>query len=310
MKWVKKGFICSSETFNLSWYKKYTMTPLPYFAEDGSFRIYLTMCDENNYGRAGYITVNPENPAEIYDITKEPVLDLGERGTFDEHGILPCCLLKDNGRLYMYYSAYQHQVSTPYTIYSGIAVSENDGKTFKKMFNVPILDRINGELSQRSATEVMKKDGKYKMWYTANVGWINNGIHEVPKYDIKYLESDIPDKWDSKPVCAVPFKNDDEYGLTMPQVFYENGKYKMVYSIRSLEKGYIMGYAESKDGIHFERQDEKMEIQTSNDGFDSEMICYGKTYTHKGKVYLIYCGNRYGLAGIGYAVLENASHLG
>ena len=89
----------------------------------------------------------------------------------------------------------------------------------------------------------------------------------------------------------------------MPQVFFEDNKYKMFYSIRSLKRGYFMGYAESKDGIHFERQDEKIDLQTSKEGFDSEMICYGKTYTYNNKTYMIYCGNRYGLKGIGYAEL-------
>lgn len=310
MKWIKKGFICSSETLNLSWYKKYTMTPLPYFVSEDKLRIYLTMCDENNYGHVGYIEVNPENPSEIYSYSKEPALGLGERGTFDEHGVIPTSLIKHNDKLYLYYSAYQHQVSVPYSIYSGIAVSDDNGKTFKRMFDVPILDRRNGELFQRSAIDVIYKDNKFKMWYTSNVGWINNGIHEVPKYDIKYLESDKIDKWDGNPIQSLDFKSSDEYGLTMPQVFFEDGKYKMVYSIRTISKGYEMGYAESADGIHFTRMDEKMIIDGPKYDFDSEMICYGKVYKYKDKMYLIYCGNRYGLAGIGYAILEGGNKLG
>lgn len=304
MKWIKKGFLCDCNTFNIDWYKKNTMTPLPYL-KDGVLRIYLTICDSENQGRVGYLELNPNNPSEILGFSKKPVLDLGEKGTFDENGVLPTSFLEENGKLYLYYSAYQKQVSVPYTIYSGLAVSEDGGDSFKRVSNAPILDRRNNELHQRSAIEVMKKDGKYKMWYTANVGWIDNGIHLAPKYDIKYLESDTLDKWYDEPRLSLELK-DDEYGLTMPQVFFEDNKYKMFYSIRSISKGYRLGYAESKDGINFERQDYKMDIDVSDNGFDSEMLCFGKIFRYNNKVYLFYCGNHYGIGGLGYAELEGA----
>ena len=77
----------------------------------------------------------------------------------------------------------------------------------------------------------------------------------------------------------------------------------MYYSVRSISKGYRLGYAESEDGITFERMDEKMEIDVSEYGFDSEMICFGKIFKHGFRTYLFYCGNHYGVGGVGYAEL-------
>lgn len=302
MKWNKKGLIFSKDTFNLDWYKKNSMVPTPYM-RNGVLRLFVAMCDKDNYGRAGYVDLNPDNPSEILGYSRKPVLDLGETGTFDEHGILPSSLIEEGGRLYMYYCSYQKQLTVPYNIYSGLAVSDDNGDSFKRVMNVPVLDRINNELHQRSAIEIMKCGKKYRIWYTANIGWIDNGIHIVPKYDIKCIESDRLDVWLGEPRPALELK-DDEYGLTSPQVFFEDGIYKMVYSIRSISKGYRMGYAESDDGIVFDRQDYKMDIDVSESGFDSEMICYGKLFRHNGKTYLFYCGNHYGMGGIGYAVME------
>lgn len=47
--------------------------------------------------------------------------------------------------------------------------------------------------------------------------------------------------------------------------------------------GYRMGMASSKDGIHFERKDYIMDIERPTGEFDSEMVCYGKIYKHKGR---------------------------
>ena len=302
MKWEKKGLLSNCTTIDLDWYKKNTMCPLPYKINENTIRLFLAFCDENNYGRLGYLDLDIENPANILAYSKTPILDVGELGSFDEHGILPASLIKENNDLYMFYTAYQKQISVPYSILSGLALSKDNGETFFRTSNAPILDRINGELHQRSAAEIMKKDGVYKIWYTANIGWIDNGIHTVPKYDIKFLQSDNLFKWDGTPIQSLALK-DDEYGLTTPQVFFENGIYKMYYSVRSISKGYRLGYAESEDGITFERMDEKMEIDVSEYGFDSEMICFGKIFKHGSRTYLFYCGNHYGVGGVGYAEL-------
>lgn len=303
MKWIKKGLICSSETFNIPWYKKNSMTPVPYLINQDVIRIFLTMCDEDNIGRIGYVDVDVDNPSKIVGYSKYPLLNVGQPGTFDEHGVLSASILKEKNKLYLYYSAYQRQVSIPYAILSGLASSEDNGNSFKKVSNVPVLERTNEELFQRSAIGILKIKDKYRIWYTSGYSWINNGIKLVPKYDIKYTESTDPCDWHScKSQIAISLKG-DEYGLTMPQVFFENGIYKMIYSIRSISKGYRLGYAESKDGILFERQDQKMQIDVSDEGFDSEMICFGKMLSTSRKTYLFYCGNHYGMDGIGYAEL-------
>ena len=43
----------------------------------------------------------------------------------------------------------------------------------------------------------------------------------------------------------------------------------------------------------------------SETGWDSEMICYPYVFKHKGRFYMLYCGNGYGKTGFGLAVLED-----
>ena len=68
--------------------------------------------------------------------------------------------------------------------------------------------------------------------------------------------------------------------------------------------GYRMGYAESEDGIRYERKDQEVGIDVSESGWDSEMVCYPFVFNHKGQKYMLYCGNGYGKTGFGYAILE------
>ena len=65
---------------------------------------------------------------------------------------------------------------------------------------------------------------------------------------------------------------------------------------------YRMGYAESKDGIHFTRADNKAGIDVSKEGWDSTMICYPTIVEVDGRLLMFYNGNGFGRTGIGYAV--------
>lgn len=302
MKWRKLGKICDANSLGLSWCKTNVMCPMPY-ANGNKLRVFLGLCDEENRSRIGYIDVDGNNPTTIVKISEKPVLDFGQRGRFDESGVLPASLLEDDGKLYFYYSGFRKPQTVPYEIFGGLAVSEDGGDTFNRLHETPILDRCDGEVFMRAPIEAVKLNGKYKIWYGGGSEWFDRGDKMAPKYGLKFLESDTRDRFLGVSKHALDM-TEDEYGLAMPQIWEENGILRMIYSIRSLSQGYRMGYAESTDGIFFHRKDEEMEIDVSDEGFDSEMVCYGRMAEFAGKKYLFYCGNHYGRGGIGCAVLE------
>ena len=49
--------------------------------------------------------------------------------------------------------------------------------------------------------------------------------------------------------------------------------------------------------------DELLKAHVSEEGWDSQMICYAYVYEHKGQKYMVYNGNGFGATGLGYAVL-------
>jgi hypothetical protein len=62
---------------------------------------------------------------------------------------------------------------------------------------------------------------------------------------------------------------------------------------------YHIGYAESLDGIQWERSPVLPVLGASGHGWDSDMAEYPEVLTLDGRYYLYYCGNSYG--SIGYA---------
>ena len=98
------------------------------------------------------------------------------------------------------------------------------------------------------------------------------------------------------------FANDSENALARPYVIYEDGVWKMWFAHKS--KMYRLGYAESEDGVNWERRDEFAVLDVSNSGWDSEMVEYAAVVNYKGQHFMFYNGNNYGYDGIGLAIEE------
>lgn len=304
MKWKKKGLIyCATGEFE--WNFQWAMLPTPILLEKKTLRIYLGFCDEEIVGRVGYVDVNPDNPSEITAISKTPVLNIGRDGCFDDNGVVPISILRKNEAIYLYYIGFQLGKKVPYYMFCGLAISYDNGNTFKRYSESPILDRINSEVYARCGVNVIKDDNKYKMWYIGSnkEGWTENNGTYKPLYIMKYTESSDGIHWHEDSITCLDYKNEDEHGFGRPYVWKQNNIYRMLYSIRTFSKGYYIGYAESKDGIQWDRKDNLAGISLSVEGWDSENLSYPFIFKHGDKTYLFYNGNGCGKTGFGYAEL-------
>lgn len=306
MKWVKRGLICSHRSLGLPWYAKNTMVPTPFLTGQGGLRVLLTFCDRDNIGRIGYIDVDPADPGKVLGHGVQPSLDIGESGAFDDHGVVTASVLRQGDELWLYYSGYQLGTAHPYTIFGGLAISRDEGLSFERYSRAPILGRTEREAHSRCAPVVLQEGSRYRMWYLGDhgTGWVDNHGKLQPHYLTKHIVSDDGVHWgDAEGEPCLAFADPDEHGLAKPSIWHQDGRYRMIYSIRHLKKGYRLGYAESADGVRFQRLDDQVGIDVSASGWDSEMVCFGSVLHWGAKTYLFYCGNRYGLDGFGYAEL-------
>jgi predicted GH43/DUF377 family glycosyl hydrolase len=305
LKWEKKGRIYTAGG-SLPWARKHSTGPTPIIVRDGEIRLYVAFTDENTVGRIAYIDVAADDPSRILRISQKPVLDIGQPGAFDENGMLVTSVLESDGELFLYYVGYQLGYKVRYFQFQGLAISRDRGETFERYRRVPVIDRSDAELLNRTSAFVMKEDGRFRMWYVAGSEWLV-GAHDktLPRYDLRYLESTDGKTWGSEGKVVLGFKNDDEHALARPWVFRHEGRYRMFFSRRSRSLTYRIGYAESPDGIAWSRRDEEAGLDVSPEGWDSQMVEYATVAFWKDRVYLFYNGNECGQSGFGYAVLKH-----
>lgn len=301
MQWVKKGLIFEAGG-KFDWMHTHAALPFAERIGEDIYRIYFSARDRLNRAQIGYIEVDINKPQKVLYITEKPVLGLGELGCFDDSGVMTSWIVDHRGMKYLFYTGWSLGITVPYYFYVGLAVSKDGGETFERFSKAPILERNSYDPYLTASPCILIANGVWRMWYISSIKReIENG-EPKPYYHIKYAESKDGIHWERKGVVCIDFKSKDEYAIARPCVLKENGIYKMWYSYRG--ESYRIGYAESKDGIHWERKDAEAGIDVSESGWDSEMIEYAFVFEHKGKKYMLYNGNSYGETGLGYAIMN------
>ena len=304
MQWNKKGLIYTVDNNN-EWMHKFAMLPTPLLIGE-KLRIFIGFCDRSNVGRIGYVDVNPNNPGEIIAVSDKPILDIGRKGCFDDNGVVPISVLRKGKEIYLYYVGFQLGVKVPYYMFGGLAISSDNGESFHRYSESPILDRCGDEVYARCGINVIYDEDKYKMWYVGSnhEGWTESEGKLKPLYIMKYMESNDGVHWYGEPMKCLDYKNDDEHGFGRPYVWRDGDILKMFYSIRTYSRGYYIGYAESNDGINWNRLDEEAGIDLSPTGWDDTNLSYPFIFNYSGHTYMFYNGNGCGKTGFGYAELS------
>lgn len=304
MRWEKLGRVYCAAGEN-EWAQSHAFIPTSMMLDENRIRVYVAFLDRQKVGRIGFVDVDADDPRRVLRVSEKCVLDVGQPGTFDDSGVTPMCLLRFDERLYLYYVGWQLGVKVRYYLFMGLAVSEDGGESFQRFSQTPILDRGDGEIFVRSAANVIRDGDRWRMWYIAGSHWIEVGGKQVPTYNMRFLESQDLEKWDSRGRICLELEGDDEFGFGRPYVVKEGGIFKMWYSIRTISKGYRLGYAESDDGQHWKRKDAELGMDVSETGWDSEMICFSCIQKTRSGTYMFYNGNNYGETGFGVARLQD-----
>jgi len=307
--WKKKGKIFERNK-SFGWSQTHSPLPTPYLIDENTLRIYYTSRDSDQRSRISYIDVNPDNPQEILFVNPDPILDLGELGAFDDRGMTSSFMLPIKDQLYFYYNGYNIGTTARYRIAIGLAIGNKLGNRFSKISSGPIMDRSIYDPCGCATPYIIFEEGIYKMWYASFTKWeLINGDAE-PFYRIAYAESQDAIQWNPKNKICIDF-NAGEGGIVRPSIIKISNTYYMWFSVRKntnyrnrIDNSYRIGFATSKDGLKWERKDEKVGIELSLEGWDSEMICYPNVIRYKNKLYMFYNGNGFGQSGFGYAEFE------
>ena len=208
-----------------------------------------------------------------------PVLG-GELGTCFDMSVL-----KENGIFKMWFS---------YRVKQGIGYTESpDGLHWSEPRVV--LGALPGspwEGDEVNRPVVVYAKGKYRMWYTGQmIPALKDGASKIG-----YVESDDGINWSRKSTEPVLFSTEEWEGksLMCPHVNFNEEKdlYEMWYSGGSNLEPDAIGYASSKDGMHWTKYDSNPIFASDPSNiWDSGKVCACQVIKDKDYYYMLYLGH-------------------
>ena len=299
VRWTKLGVVLSPDA-DVPWMATHVALPTPVVHHE-SIDLYVSGRNADGCGQTGRCRVTLTGDGALVTVdSPEPLVAVGPLGAFDDHGATVSAVVEHEGRTYLHYTGWTLGVTVPFYLFAGLAISDDGGATFRKVSNAPILERTADDPFMTASGAVLVENGVWRMWYVSCSGWRRIGGVARHDYRVKYAESRDGVRWQRHNRVCIDYESPGEYAIARPWVLRDAGRYRMWYSYRG--DAYRIGYAESHDGLTWERLDDRAGIDVSATGWDSEMIEYAAVIRTAGREWMLYNGNGYGRTGIGCAV--------
>ena len=315
MKWEKLGKLFDPSEHELyEDYIGYAQSPQVLIFED-FVRIYFSIRKQSDNGKyishIQYIDMDKKF-TKILNVSNHEVIPIGDLGCYDEHGIFPINVLKHENKIYAYLSGWSRRVSVSVETGIGLAMSYDDGKTFKRLGNGPVLTSSLSEPYLVVDGFVKNYDGIFHMWYIYGTDWTQIDRKSEPERTYKIGHAISLDGINWKKELKQIIQDSIEYECqALPTVIKIKNRYHMYFAYRSTfdfrnnsNNAYRIGYAYSDDLTTWIRDDQNVGIELSEDGWDSQMMSYPHVFECDDNIYMLYNGNTFGKDGFGLARLE------
>ena len=303
MLWEKLGRIFFANG-QFDWMQTHSSLPLAWPLDNERVRIFFAPRDQQNRSCIAWLEIKISNPTCIVALGEEPLLAPGPLGHFDDCGVMPSWIFEGPNGPELYYIGWNVRNTVPFHHGLGRLLIDPVAPSIAAQRPAgPFMDR--NEVDPFYVTNpCVLKDGKgWRMWYLSGVGWTYAKPFPFAKYVVKSAFSHDGQDWLRTGETTIDFKSSSELALARPSVIVDENGYHMWFSHRSTHENYRIGYAHSNDGLNWVRNDEASGPQPSASGWDSEMIAYPHVFDMAGNRYMLYCGNGYGRAGFGIAVI-------
>jgi hypothetical protein len=318
MKWIKLGKIFDPRQHKLpNDCFQFAQSPQVLMFDD-FVRIYFsTRALDNRNGKylshIAFVDMR-RNLRDVIRVSDNTVIPLGGLGCFDEHGIFPMNVLRYRNLVYGYTCGWNRRVSVSVDTAIGLAFSHDDGLTFQRIGDGPVLAASLHEPCLIGDGFVKVFRDVFHMWYIFGTGWKKYSSDSPPDrtYKIGHATSRDGINWvkeEARQIIADRLGPDESQAL--PTVIEIEGRYHMFFCFRqsfnfrrNRDRAYRIGHASSSDLVSWMRDDNKPHLDVTPGGWDSDMVCYPHVFECDGKVYILYNGNEFGRYGFGLAVLE------
>jgi hypothetical protein len=275
--------------------------PVAVPVESDVVRVFFSGRDSMQRSSIGTLLIRLAERPILLEVTVEPVLVPGTRGTFDDAGVSVGCVVCDPAGDRLYYMGWNVGGSVPWRNAIGLAIGDACSGRFSRLSIGPIMDRDTIDPFTLSYPWVLRRSEKdWWMWYGTNLAWgaEKSDMHHT----IRTARSDDGIVWQRERVPPI-IPEYDQIAVVRPTVLASDHGLQMWFASRGFG-AYQLGYASSKNWQDWNRKDSDAGLIADSRGWEAGAVTYPCAFKAAGQQWLLYNGAGYGATGFGLAVWE------
>lgn len=245
-------------------------------------------------------------------VTGEP-----HAGAFDEHGIFPLSPVRVGDEIWAYPTGWSRRQSVDVETQVGLAISSNDGKTFKRVGLGSVLGpTLHEPFLVGDACVLQLSPTEWHAWYIYGIEWREEAFSQRAEriYKIGHAASSNGVHWIRESQkggsrCVPDTIGPDEC-QAMPSVIRRGATFHMFFCYRDAfgfrndpQRSYRIGHAYSDDLVTWQRSDMPRETWL-NGAWNEQMQCYPSAFEHADRVLIAHNGNEFGKSGFGLSAIS------
>jgi hypothetical protein len=247
--------------------------------------------------------------------SEEEVIGLGKLGTFDEHGIFPLHIYADKERILGYIGGWNRKKSVSVDGAIGISKSMDNGITFSRLGDGPVIDSSLNEPFLIGDPFVLRIENVFHMWYIRGSKWLEDpdSLRKERIYKIAHATSSDGISWTkgNEGTQIVGDRLGQNEAQAMPSVIKIDEIYYLFYCYRDVfdfrtnsSKGYRLGCVRSENLQDWEHEEISIVRPANSENWDTEMMCYPHVFSWRSRNFIAYNGNNFGREGFGVAEIS------
>lgn len=306
MSWIDLGVIFEVQN-RADWMQSHFYVPTAIALKD-RIRVFGAYWDKDMYGRLGFVDIDMEDPTTILGYSNQPLLPDSSFGKFDCDGVTPLSALSmEDGALRLYYAGW-HKNPAPgvrYTLFTGLATSANNGTSFTRFTDEPVIKPKTPDCTVLTGGVVLKERSGYRCWYASFQETVTVNEKPTPAYNLSTMLSKDGVEWPEEPQIVFPVTS-QIFGYGRSAIWREDGHYHGLFSVRYIRGGYrYMAHATSSDGIHWtELSADGLAFHPENTIDNQKQVCFPSLIRQKNRTLMFYNGDDFGRQGLRLAIRD------
>lgn len=259
------------------------------FYKKNKIKIYFTHRNKDNKSEISECIFDVKSKKIINNSFKK-ILSVGAKGALDENGVSYPFIIKNKKINYFFYVGWSKKKGVPFN--NRLAVVKLKNKNSNRRLFIKNLSKTG---SGSNFIYKIKKNN-FLMFYTHFLKWIKEKKKIKHYYTIRVAHSHDLINWKSYKKNLINF-NKNEFAISKPSIIKHKKKFHMWFCFRG--KKYKIGYAYSKDGINWIRDDKSFNFSNKYYKWEAKEMCYPSVIKIKNQLFMVYCGKQYGKGGLG-----------